>query len=222
MADRLMRPGRDPGVTVKDAGFDDDFIGFASTPAAKSPFIAAPPATEKPPILEAPAAELTSETVPETKPELPPQAEPESPARIPPTAAPTPVPAATPVEPVTSGSATGALLDRIHHFRDWMQRNFSATGIFILDRDGAVIFDESSHGRLHFLARSLAPASRRPGASGNVHVKIGAGATLEVVPVETAAGTMVLGAVVAAALDPTSVAAIMDALKQVATPPAGR
>ena len=77
-----------------------------------------------------------------------------------------------------------------------MRHNFSATGIFILDREGAVVFDESHHGRLHFLARSLALASRRPGASaGNVHVKIGAGATLEVIPVETAHGGLVLGLV---------------------------
>ncbi len=117
-------------------------------------------------------------------------------------------------------SARGPFLDRISRFRDWMRHNFSATGIFILDREGAVIFDESHHGRLHFLARSLALASRRPGASaGNVHVKIGAGATLEVIPVETPYGSLVLGAVVPEALDPPAVLAVMEALAQVASPP---
>lgn len=117
--------------------------------------------------------------------------------------------------------ARGPFLERIKHFRDWMRHHFSATGIFILDREGAVIFDESSHGRLHFLARSLAVASRRPGtSSGNVHVKIGAGATLEVIPVETAYGSLVLGAVVPDSLTPQSVTAVMDALSQVASPPA--
>ena len=101
-----------------------------------------------------------------------------------------------------------------------MHHNFAATGIFILDREGAVIFDESNHGRLHFLARSLALASRRPGASaGNVHVKIGAGATLEVIPVETAYGCLVLGAVVPDSLAPASVVAVMEALALVASPP---
>lgn len=118
-------------------------------------------------------------------------------------------------------SARGPFLERIQRFRDWMRHQFSATGIFILDREGTVIFDESSHGRLHFLARSLALASRRPGATGgNVHVKIGAGATLEVVPVDTAYGCLVLGAVVPEALAPQAVAAVMDALAQVASPPA--
>ncbi len=117
-------------------------------------------------------------------------------------------------------SARGPFLDRINRFRDWLHHHFSATGIFILDREGAVIFDESGHGRLHFLARSLALASRRPGASpGNVHVKIGAGATLEVIPVDTAYGCLVLGAVVPDALDPAAVNAVMDALSLVAAPP---
>ncbi len=117
-------------------------------------------------------------------------------------------------------SARGPFLERIQRFRDWMRHHFAATGIFILDREGAVIFDESSHGRLHFLARSLALASRRPGATGgNVHVKIGAGATLEVIPVDTAYGCLVLGAVVPEALAPPAVAAVMDALAQVASPP---
>lgn len=133
-------------------------------------------------------------------------------------------PAAEPVQPPpqleTQTTARGPFLDRINRFRDWLRHNFSATGIFILDRGGAVIFDESSHGRLHFLARSLALASRRPGASaGNVHVKIGAGATLEVIPVETPYGCLVLGAVVPEALPPASVTAVMEALAQVAAPP---
>jgi hypothetical protein len=130
-----------------------------------------------------------------------------------------PPPPAPPVEN-TSG-ARGPFLERIKLFTQWMRHHFSATGIFILDREGAVIFDESSHGRLHFLARSLALASRRPRATpGNVHVKIGAGATLEVIPVDTAYGCLVLGAVVPEFLPPDSVLAVMEALSQVASPPA--
>ena len=151
---------------------------------------------------------------PATPPPLPPQ-------MVPATAVPAVPPAPTLPPPAqTPSSARSPFLDRISRFRDWMRDSFSATGIFILDREGAVIFDESHHGRLHFLARSLALASRRPGASaGNVHVKIGAGATLEVIPVETAYGSFVLGAVVPEALDPAAVLAVMEALAQVAAPP---
>ncbi len=177
LAERLMKPNREPAVPAPDAGFDDAFVGYASDPL---PPPLPPPVREIPPTPVAP----------------PPQAFPE-----------------------TQTSARGPFLDRITRFRDWLHHSFSATGIFILDREGAVIFDESSHGRLHFLARSLALASRRPGAlAGNVHVKIGAGATLEVIPVDTTYGCLVLGAVVPEALDPPAVLAVMEALSQVAAP----
>jgi hypothetical protein len=182
LADRLMRPGSEPSVTVADAGFDEGFVGFASSHPQRVE--APPPVTPQP----APRVEAAVQPV-----------------------AP---------QPGNSFIARGPFLDRIKRFRDWMHHNFAATGIFILDREGAVIFDESNHGRLHFLARSLALASRRPGASaGTVHVKIGAGATLEVIPVETAYGCLVLGAVVPDSLAPPSVVAVMEALSLVAAPP---
>lgn len=182
LADRLMKPNREPSVTVADAGFDEGFVGFARDQAMRPE---PPPPRPAPPAREVPAPPVQQASQPEN--------------------------------PVI---ARGPFLDRITRFRDWMHHNFAATGIFILDREGAVIFDESNHGRLHFLARSLALASRRPGASaGNVHVKIGAGATLEVIPVETAYGCLVLGAVVADSLAPASVVAVMEALSLVAAPP---
>jgi hypothetical protein len=149
---------------------------------------------------------------------------------LPPAPAPPPPPAPhpaakspAPVAAVVSALAKTPLLDRLPPFREWMQKNFSATGMFLLDSEGAVIFDASNHGRLHFLARSLALANRRPGqAAGNVQIKIGAGATLEVIPVETAQGWLMLGAVVPVPLDRPAVAAVMDALTQVAAGPVGR
>ena len=175
LAERLMKPNREPAMPASDPGFDDAFIGYASDP---------PPQQPAPPPLPPPVHEVL------------------------------------PLAPPTQTTARGPFLDRITRFRDWLHHSFSATGIFILDREGAVIFDESSHGRLHFLARSLALASRRPGAlAGNVHVKIGAGATLEVIPVDTTYGCLVLGAVVPEALDPPAVLAVMAALALVAAPP---
>ena len=195
MAERLMKPNREPAVTAPDAGFDDTFVGFANAPLPPQP---APPL----PFVVPPSGGL----------------QPPPPARE---APPEPLESPFQVSAETQTTARGPFLDRITRFRDWLHDSFSATGIFILDREGAVIFDESSHGRLHFLARSLALASRRPGAlAGNVHVKIGAGATLEVIPVDTTYGCLVLGAVVSEALDPPAVLAVMAALVQVASPPA--
>ena len=185
LAERLMKPDREPAMTAADAGFDEGFVGFAS---------------EGPPVHYAPARVAHEAPVQAPPPVIPP-------------------PEMHPQSSETLTGARGPFLDRINRFRDWMRQNFSATGIFILDREGAVIFDESKHGRLHFLARSLALASRRPGTSaGNVHVKIGAGSTLEVIPVETAYGCLVLGAVVPDSLPPPSVMAVMAALSQVAAP----
>lgn len=136
--------------------------------------------------------------------------------------------ASAPVEPAppvpqsaaAAASARGPFPDRIMRFRDWLRAQFGATGIFILDREGTVIFDESNHGRLHFLARSLALASRRQrNSTGNVHVKITAGSILEVIPVDTAYGCLVLGAVVPEALSQSAVGTVMEALAMVATPP---
>lgn len=233
LADRLMRPERQSTVAPADAGFDDGFVGFTGTQpfaaTAPQPQIVPPPlppraidearvfqpagsVQEPPPAPEPvfqPAPEPAFQATPE--PAAPPLPEPE------------PVPSVIHAPPAEESQviARGPFLDRITRFRDWMRHNFSATGVFILDRDGAVIFDESSHGRLHFLARSLALASRKPGSSGgNVHVKIGAGATLEVIPVETTYGWLVLGAVVPDSLPPHSIAAVTEALTQVASPPA--
>lgn len=148
-----------------------------------------------------------------------------APTATPPAPSAPPSPPAQPVQPAAAeplqSTARGPFLERIRKFRDWMSREFSASGMFILDREGAVIFDESAQSRLYFLARSLALASRRPGtSSANVHVKIGAGSTLEVIPVETAYGCLVLGTVVPEALPPAAVSTVMAALAQVAAPKA--
>lgn len=210
LADQLLRPVSQPAVSVPDAGFDAAFVGFASSPS---------PSQAPLPPFEAVASPPPS-TVP-TAPEPVPARQPAFEAVI--EAEPQPVIADAPLvsegEESADEAAHGPFLGRIRHFRDWIHHQFSATGIFILDREGAVIFDESNHGRLHFLARSLALASRRPGVTaGNVHVKIGAGATLEVIPVETAYGCLVLGAVVPEAMDPAAVAVVMKALSDTASP----
>ena len=233
LAERLMRPVRDPALHCGDAGFGDAFVGFAGPKPQGQPTAARTAPDTPPPPLSAAAA---------PPPSAPPPAAPPIEVRPP-----APHPAEIPARPVSSVPATdhevkrlqpaavipggpsraqelsslrGPFLDRIHRFRDWMEHHFHSTGLFILDRDGAVIYDAGNHGRLHFLARSLALASRRQGASGgNVHVKIGAGATLEVIPVDTPYGCLVLGAVVPEALQPSAVAAVMDALSQVAAPP---
>jgi hypothetical protein len=127
---------------------------------------------------------------------------------------PQPIPQEIPQPPPAAPSRT-RFLERVQIFRDWLAKNFLATDIFILDREGKVIFDESGHGRLHFMARNLALASR---GSGNIHVKIGPASILEVIPCETPYGRIVLGTLVAEALPADHVHTITQVLIQTASP----
>lgn len=219
LAARLLQPVRDPAAQLPpgEAGFSEGFVGFAGgLPAAPEPAPIAAPVPEQQPVSPTPPP-----AVAEPSPAIP---APTTEARpLPPSAPPSmnqgPAFAAKPAPAPAPQSARGPFLEKILRFRDWMAAQFHASGLFILDREGSVIFDEGTHGRLHFLARSLARASRRPGATaGNVHVKIGAGTTLEVIPVDTPYGCLVLGAVVPEALAPEAVHTVMSALAAIASP----
>lgn len=217
LAEQLMRPApMQNAFALQNAGFGREFVGFAEKePGTVVQVIPSPPLPTPPhPVPDIlPPIPMVSPVVEKPVPapipvSIPPPADlvPEEPASP-------PVSAPTDVEPATTPRSS--FLERIRQYRDWMHGHFSATGLFILDREGAVIFDEGTNGRLHFLARSLALASRRPGtAATNVHVKIGVGATLEVIPVDTPFGCLVLGAVVPEALNQEAVHLIMQGLVQ--------
>lgn len=121
--------------------------------------------------------------------------------------------------PASPPEGRGPLWERLSRFRDALIRHTGAQGVFILDREGKPVMEDPAFGKLHFLARSLAQAYRPvSGQAGNVHVKIGSNAVLEVVPVETPFGCLVLGAVMPRPLTAAAVAEIAEALRQAATP----
>lgn len=194
LAERLLAPATQPSPAIRDAGFDAGFIGYASgTITASPPLPPEPPA--RPP---APLVERTIEATPEI------------------------ASAASPFQPLqeTRKVVRGPFLDRISRFRNWFASEYSASGIFILDREGAVIFDESGNEKLQSLARNLALASRKPGnPPSNIRLKIGTRATLEVIPVDTAYGYLVLAGIVPDTLSPQAILAVMDALSKAAAPP---
>jgi hypothetical protein len=202
LAEQLLRPVAPARLSAADPGFDAAFVGFVSGGVVADlpqPTKSAPVAVQQAP---------TTSSVPP----LPPT--------IQPTASAPPSPAAPPIfqpvpEPLAAASSLTRFLQRIHIFRDWLSKNFQATDIFILDREGKVIFDESGHGRLHFMARNFAAASR---GSGNIHVKIGPSAILEVIPCETPYGSIVLGALLPDALPVEQINTITQILIQTASP----
>jgi hypothetical protein len=202
LAEQLLRPVAPARLSAADPGFDAAFVGFVSGAVVADlpqPTKSAPVAVQQAP---------TTSSVPP----LPPT--------IQHTASAPPSPAAPPIfqpvpEPLAAASSLTRFLQRIHIFRDWLSKNFQATDIFILDREGKVIFDESGHGRLHFMARNFAAASR---GSGNIHVKIGPSAILEVIPCETPYGSIVLGALLPDALPVEQINTITQILIQTASP----
>lgn len=206
LAEQLLRPVAQARLTANDPGFDDAFVGFAQAPGQNSP-----PPEQKSPI---PAAVLQENPPPQEQEQA---WQPAPPPPSPPEPEPEPQPAAgtTPAPVPPAPPSRSRFLERVQIFRDWLAKNFDAKDIFILDREGKVIFDESGHGRLHFMARNLALASSGP---GNIHVKIGPGAILEVIPSETPYGRIVLGMLLPESLSQPHVKIIGEVLLQTASP----
>lgn len=228
LAEQLLRPVAPARLAAADPGFDKAFVGFTN-PNRQSVETLPPEekATPTPPQYQAappepPTAKIPAGIIVTNEPEpAPSEPEPEPTQRTIPNL-PKPVreeeQAFTPAPPQSAPIKT-RFLERIEIFRNWLAKNFNATDIFILDREGKVIFDESGHGRLHFMARNLALASRNTEAQGgNVHVKIGPGAILEVIPCETPYGRIVLGALVPDSLPAQHVGTITEVLVQTASP----
>ncbi|MFK7851592.1 MAG: hypothetical protein AB8D78_11500 [Akkermansiaceae bacterium] len=219
LAEQLIRPVAQAKISAPDPGFDSSFIGFVKPSNQVNPNLPkAPP--QRGPNYEVQTPEnkrertVSTEEQPQTSPETVPVENLSEPINTEKLAKSEPQDIPKPVSPPNPPSQT-RFLERIKIFRDWLAKNFEASDIFILDREGKVIFDESGHGRLHFMARNLAIASR---GSSNIHVKIGPAAILEVVPCETPYGRIVLGTLVPEALPPEHVNTILGILKQTASP----
>ena len=214
LAEQLLRPVAPARLSAADPEFNPSFEGFIKPDH--------PSSSNLPP---------KGQTIEETEPEKPLQdkavpAHKEVPAfeSVEEITAPAPTsenleatqnPESTSPPPPPAAPSKTRFLERIRIFRDWLAKNFNATDIFILDREGKVVFDESGHGRLHFMARNLAPTPR---GSGNIHVKIGPSAILEVVPCETPYGRIVLGTLVPESLPADHLRTIVEVLKQTASP----
>lgn len=132
----------------------------------------------------------------------------------------------TPTEPVRAAAPVvttrvrGPFLERLSRFREWLLAHGRVQGLFVLDKDGAVIFDDGDHERLHFMARSLAMAAKRsPDGWSHVHMKVGSTGLLEVIPIETVYGRMVLSLIVEHPLNAADVAPLTAALQQAVAPP---
>ena len=95
-------------------------------------------------------------------------------------------------------------LARLEGFGGWLKRETEARAFFVCDRDGKVLIDEVRNANLQKVARTLANASlaasrqggRKALSTPNMHLKIGASSFLEVIPLDSRCGPLILGAIV--------------------------
>ncbi|MCH2064962.1 MAG: hypothetical protein MK194_14705 [Roseibacillus sp.] len=127
----------------------------------------------------------------------------------------------SPFQPV----AATPFVEQLGPFGNWLRGRVGARSYFLLDREGGVLVDEVQSSKLHQVARTLAQAAytanRVAGtvAVGNLHIKIALGTVLEVVPVNTRHGPLILGIIVPHPLNSGHVEVAAHALQQVADAP---
>jgi len=119
----------------------------------------------------------------------------------------------------------GPFLTRLQRFSAILRRDLNARSMFLIDSEGQVLLDEVENPKLIQVARTLANASYRAtrqstssAAVGNLHVKIGANATLEVIPVQSRYGLLILGAIFPAPIGAERVRQVADLLYNTVEP----
>ncbi len=259
MAESLMEPPAKVDVSTIDAGYGENFEGFADASQTEpiqdvwsqpiEPQIPTPPVapmfspevhtepsgsiapTHKSPF-QVSADQWHTSKVPvtrqvrpaeEVQPSVP------SPAPTPPQAPPAPDPVVfekssfdLPEETLNEPEvdiARGPFLTRLQRFSAILRRDLNARSMFLIDNEGQVLLDEVGNPKLIQVARTLANASYRAhrqssgsAAVGNLHVKIGASATLEVIPVQSRYGLLILGVIFPSPIGVERVGQVADLL----------
>ncbi len=127
------------------------------------------------------------------------------------------------------GADRGPFLARLQRFSTILRRDLAARAMFLIDSEGRVLLDEVENPKLIQVARTLANASYRAtrqtagsAAVGNLHVKIGASATLEVIPVRSRYGLLILGVIFPAPLGAERVRQVAGLLHKTVEPDSDR
>ncbi len=230
LAESLLAPPQNPQTTPDDAGFGGDFIGFASQknqPSIKSPSTDIPASSQPYSLHSTLAANAAVSTTAPPHPTG--AASTPTPAMVAPSAPLNTVALASPFKKMSPAIESKPELEtnpreefrvRMANFWNLLRHHLSIKGLFILDKNGAPIFDDSDHGKLYFMARSLAnTAKSSPDGMGNIQVRVGSTLTLVVIAVETAFGKMILGLLSENALAPELYPKISNALHSAIAPP---
>ena len=120
-----------------------------------------------------------------------------------------------------------SIIERLVPFGGWLHDALGSQSYFLLERSGEVLVDEIKSEKLHHLARTLAQAAftakRQAGSAavGNLHIKVQQGSVLEVIPVNTREGLLIMGIVLAKPLLSRQVEIAARGLQQVVDCPSG-
>jgi len=236
MAESLMAPPPQVDPLVLDAGYGEGFEGFASggtAPIPAAPPIAQAPVSPTPP--KKPDVDTRRVVIGNTLADARRVAEgsgmlqaaaspppPVSPVPVPPAAEETPSPVFNQPAPHT---VRAPFLARLQHFSATLRRELAAQAMFLIDNEGQILLDEVENPKLIQVARTLAnasyTASRQTAGSaavGNLHVKIGASITLEVVPLRSRYGLLILGVIFPAPLGAERVQQVAELLYNTVEP----
>jgi hypothetical protein len=195
LAEKLIRPVEQSSIVPKDPGFDTSFVGFVDSDEPAEEIVKVIPNPQSIPVVPKPTQPAPAQPAPASAPKIPV-------AKI----------NLKPVAQNATPPKTTTLLDsRFLDVRNWLTEQFGAKEIFILDHGGAIMFDESHHGRLHFIARDLILQAAQ---ANNVRIKFGPSANLELIPCENPQGLVILGALFPNSLSNDHIVLIRDALRQ--------
>jgi hypothetical protein len=214
----ISRPRREKEPVRDDPGYGDDWVGFTA-PAAETAGPASPPEAASP--------------VPVGRAEDNARSSLESARRIAESgglltsapqgvvgedATPDPEPRAA-QDPVCHPGSP--FLERLRSYGQWLRQHVEARGFFVITREGEVLLDEIQSPKLLQVSRTLAHASRTANrqagglAVGSLHVKLGPGRILEVIPLGSLYGPLVLGVVVPCSLPLDHVGVVAGTLQRV-------
>lgn len=220
MADALLKPPEvAPPSQPEDASFGNDFVGYGAEDAQR---VSTPPAKTGPEqnarqaLAAARAIAQRGGLLEDPKP--PAEASPTAPDTAAELIEVTPVATAA---PPTSGPASTPFMARLQAFGNWLREGVQARAFFITDWKGAILIDEAPNPKYHQIARTLAQASRTANrqagtaAIGNLHAPVAPETVLEVIPVNTRYGPVILGIIVVQPLNSQNAETVARGLQQV-------
>jgi len=178
LAEGLMEPSHEKEIAESDAGYDEKFEGYTdSTVRSESDAVTSPRASVSNALATARKVAEGSGMLQGSSGSIEPEQEDKKQA-----------------QPLDLSELDQAVI--LSHSKKWAEQ-FDLNSLILMAGDQEVVFDTLENKMLAQMARKLAKSTPK---SGNLFVKVGAEACLQVVEISTAYGSLTLGSLVVAPL----------------------